>query len=73
MARKPISKSVYDRIKIIETEIKNTETHLNELNSQLSALFLEKDELEMRQAWKMIKEKGLSVDELEYHLQNVIS
>ena len=65
MARKPKVKSIYEQINEIESEITSTEQHLAQLKSQLDNLLLEKDELEMRQTWNAIKERGLSIEDVQ--------
>ena len=69
MARVKKQKSVYERIAETEQEIALTEQRLAELNVLLQDLFKEKDDLEMREAWASIKEKGLSVDDIKKLLE----
>ena len=69
MARKPKVKSIYEQINEIESAITSTEQHLAQLKSQLDNLLLEKDELEMRQTWKAIKERGLSIEDVQKLLE----
>lgn len=69
MARKPKVKSIYEQINEIESEITSTEQNLAQLKSQLDNLLLEKDELEMRQTWNAIKERGLSIEDVQKLLE----
>ncbi|MGN1124680.1 MAG: hypothetical protein ACI4SM_00700 [Candidatus Gastranaerophilaceae bacterium] len=65
MARKPKNKSVYERIEETKSEISLTEQHLTELKSQLENLFAEKDDLEMRQTWQLLKDKGMTINDIQ--------
>ena len=67
MARK--SKSVYERIEEIKSEIASTEQQLVELKSQLNILYEEKDDLEMRQMWAAIKQNGLGIEDIQKFLE----
>lgn len=64
MARKP-KNSVYDRIEETKLEIAKTEQYLAQLKLQLEDLLHEKDDLEMRQSWAMIKESGMTFEEVQ--------
>lgn len=61
MARK--MKSVYERIEEKLQDIKETEKLLATQNEELQTLYLEKDDLEMRQLLEMMKSKGLTIDQ----------
>lgn len=61
MARK--LKSVYERIEEKLQDIKETEKLLATQNEELQTLYLEKDDLEMRQLLEMMKSKGLTIDQ----------
>jgi nitrate/nitrite-specific signal transduction histidine kinase len=61
MARK--LKSVYERIEDKIQDIKETEKLLAAQNEELQTLYLEKDDLEMRQLLEMMKSKGLTIDQ----------
>ena len=63
MARK--SKSVYERIAETKDDIVRLEQELVQAKAHLNELFQEKDDLEMRQAWAAIKEKGLGIEEVQ--------
>jgi Cu/Ag efflux pump CusA len=63
MARK--SKSVYERIEETKSTIATLEQELEEAKSHLIELEAERDDLEMRQAWSAIKEKGLSIEDVQ--------
>ena len=63
MARK--QKSVYERIVDKKNEIELLEQNLAQAKVQLVELEAEKDDLEMRQAWAAIKEKGLGIEEVQ--------
>lgn len=65
MARKnkTKSKSVYERIEEKKKNIKEVEDMLDQLNNELQELYLEKDDLEMRQLLEAMKSKGLSINE----------
>lgn len=63
MARK--SKSVYERITEKKQEISLLEQSLVQAKTQLVELETEKDDLEMRQTWAAIKEKGLGIEEIQ--------
>jgi hypothetical protein len=69
MARKP-KNSVYDRIEETKLEIAKTEQYLAQLKLQLEDLLHEKDDLEMRQSWVMIKESGMTFEEVQKLLMN---
>ena len=56
-------KSVYERIEEKIQDIKNTEALLVLQNEELQTLYLEKDDLEMRQLLEMMKSKGLTIDQ----------
>ena len=56
-------KSVYERIEEKIQDIKNTEELLATQNEELQTLYLEKDDLEMRQLLEMMKSKGLTIDQ----------
>ena len=56
-------KSVYERIEDKKQNIKETEELLATLNEELQTLYLEKDDLEMRQLLEMMKSKGLTIDQ----------
>ena len=62
MAR-PSKKTVYERIEDQKNKIKETEELLVTLNEELQTLFTERDELEMRQLFEMMRSKGLTIDE----------
>lgn len=69
MARKSKSKSIYEQIKEVESEIVSNDQHLAQLKSQLENLLIEKDELEMKQTWNAIKESGLSMEDIKKLLE----
>lgn len=69
MARRPREISVYDRISDVQDKIAQEEAILSDLRSQLGELEKEKELLEMNQIWTLIKERGLSLEEV----QNLIS
>ena len=56
-------KSVYERIEEKLQDIKNTEELLATQKEELQTLYLEKDDLEMRQLLEMMKSKGLTIDQ----------
>ena len=56
-------KSVYERIEEKLQDIKKTEELLALQNEELQTLYLEKDDLEMRQLLEMMKSKGLTIDQ----------
>ncbi len=56
-------KSVYERIEDKKQNIKEAEELLATLNNELQTLYLEKDDLEMRQLLEMMKSKGLTIDQ----------
>lgn len=56
-------KSIYDRIKAKENEIKEVETFLEKLNKELQALYDEKNNEESYELFMKIKDKGLTVEE----------
>lgn len=63
MARK--SKSVYERIAETESKIVSLEEELAQSKSHLVELLQEKDELEMKETWSLIKEKGLTAEDVQ--------
>lgn len=63
MARK--QKSVYERIKETEANIASLEQELAQTKEHLVNLLNEKDDLEMRQTWSILKEKGLNFEEIQ--------
>ena len=63
MARKP--KSVYERIEETENRIAALEEELAQSKSHLIDLLQEKDELEMKETWSLIKEKGLTPEDIQ--------
>ena len=65
MARKPKTQSIYERINQKESEIASVERNLEYLKSQLQNLYAEKDEMEMREVWQSIKEKGMSMEDVQ--------
>ena len=69
MARK--SKSVYERIEETQSEIISTEQNLARLKSLLEELNAERDDLEMRQTWASIKEKGMSIEDVHKLLEKI--
>ena len=56
-------KSVYERIEDKLQDIKETEELLATQREELQTLYLEKDDLEMRQLLEMMKSKGLTIDQ----------
>lgn len=58
------SKSIYQKIEETRSQIESTEQQLIQLKAQLEELLKEKDELEMKQAWQLIKNKGVTIEEL---------
>ena len=56
-------KSVYERIDEKIQDIKTTEELLATQKEELQTLYLEKDDLEMRQLLEMMKSKGLTIDQ----------
>ena len=56
-------KSVYERIEEKLQDIKNTEELLATQKDELQTLYLEKDDLEMRQLLERMKSKGLTIDQ----------
>lgn len=68
MAR-PVKKNVYERIDEQKNKIQETETLLKKLNDELQELYAEKDDLEMRQLLKQMKDSGLSIDQAMKLLQ----
>ena len=56
-------KSVYERIEDKLQGIKEAEELLANLNEELQTLYVEKDDLEMRQLLEMMKSKGLTIDQ----------
>ena len=68
MARK--SKSVYERIEEKIQNIKETEALLATQNEELQTLYLEKDDLEMRQLLEVMKSKGLNINEALAKFEN---
>ena len=69
MARKPKNLSVYERITDTLSSIESTEQQLAELKSQLQNLYKEKDDLEMRETWKAIKDNGLTIEDVQKLLE----
>ena len=69
MARK--SKSVYERIEETQSEIISVEQNLARLKSLLEELNAERDDLEMRQTWASIKEKGMSIEDVHKLLEKI--
>ena len=69
MSRKPKSTSVYDRIEETQLEITSTEQRLAQLKTQLKNLLNEKDELEMKEAWKCIQDSGMTLAEVQKLLE----
>lgn len=63
MARK--QKSVYLRIEEVKNEIALLEKNLLQSKTQLEELEAERDDLEMRQTWAAIKDKGLSIEDIQ--------
>ena len=63
MGRK--GKTVYEKIVEITGKIEGLEIELSQSNAYLIELLKEKDELEMRETWNLIKEKGLSVEDVQ--------
>ena len=63
MARKP--RSVYERIAETESKIASLEEELAQSKSHLIDLLQEKDELEMKETWSLIKEKGLTAEDVQ--------
>ena len=63
MARK--QKSVYERIEETEANISSLEQELAQTKAHLVDLLNEKDDLEMRQTWSILKEKGLNFEEIQ--------
>lgn len=56
-------KTVYERIEEMLQNIKETEELLATQKKELQTLYLEKDDLEMRQLLEMMKSKGLTIDQ----------
>jgi len=56
-------KTVYERIEDKLQNIKEAEETLATLHEELDTLYLEKDDLEMRQLLEMMKSKGLTINE----------
>lgn len=65
MARKSKQQSVYERITETEEKIASLEQELAQSKTHLAELLQEKDELEMRETWTLIKEKGLDFEEIQ--------
>lgn len=63
MARK--QKSVYERIEEAEANIASLEQELSQSKAHLVELNNERDDLEMRQTWAILKEKGLNFEEIQ--------
>lgn len=57
-------KSLEERIKQTQNEIKNVEIKLETLRESLQALLKEKEEQEKQSYYDLIKEQGLSYDEV---------
>ena len=70
MARKSKNLSVYERITDTLSSIESTEQQLAELKSQLQNLYEEKDDLEMREIWKEIKNNGLTSEDVQKLLEH---
>ena len=62
MAKKSKQQSVYERIEDKKQEIKELETLLELRNNELTLLYQEKDDLEMRQLFVQMKNNGLSIE-----------
>lgn len=58
------SKSVYERIEETLLLISERENELSELRELLEDLYVEKDELEMRETWNRINSIGLNMDDI---------
>jgi hypothetical protein len=58
------SKSVYERIEETLALIAERESELSELRELLEDLYVEKDELEMRETWNRINSIGLNMDDI---------
>ena len=56
-------KSVYERIEEKLQDIQETEKILATQKDELQTLYLEKDDLEMRQLLEMMKSKGLTINQ----------
>lgn len=65
MARKPKEISVYDRIIEIQEKISKEEEMLKGLYAQLEELKAEKETLEMNQVWVLMKENGLTIEDVQ--------
>lgn len=65
MARKPKEISVYDRIIEIQEKISKEEEMLKGLYTQLEELKAEKETLEMNQVWVLMKENGLTIEDVQ--------
>ena len=70
MAR-PAKKTIYERIEDKQNEIAKTQEILTKLNDELSILCSERDELEMKQLFDLMKEKGLSIHEAMKLFQDI--
>lgn len=62
MARR--QKTIYEKIEDSRTIIAELEKKLKEENTVLDSLLQEKDDMEMRQAWSLLKNNNISVDKL---------
>lgn len=71
MARKPKTLTVYERIEKAESEITSVERNLAYLKSQLEILYAEKDEIEMKEMWRIIKEKGMSMTDVQELIEKI--
>lgn len=65
MARKPKEISVYDKIIEIQEKISKEEEILKGLYTQLEELKAEKETLEMNQVWVLMKENGLTIEDVQ--------
>ena len=66
---RPVKKNVYERIDEQKNKIQETETLLKKLNDELQELYAEKDDSQMRQLLKQMKDSGLSIDQAMKLLQ----
>lgn len=62
MARR--QKTIYEKIEDSRAIIAELEKKLREENTVLDSLLQEKDDMEMRQAWLLLKNNNISVDKL---------
>ena len=65
MARKSKQQSVYERIAETKEKITSLEQELVQSKAYLEELLQEKDDLEMRQTWASLKEKGINFEEIQ--------